>query len=165
MTRATPQHRSSRSLSFLGALLLAGCAQEPLSVPYDQLYVPCETDIDCPREAPECYTHRFYTAPIRENVVEFRQCSRTCSVRRPCRDGTINNGDDGDFVVVSGYCGYEDERGVHDRLAQADMGHCLDGGNNRYEEYPTCSTQGTARVEVFDGRGYASPCLPPPLEP
>jgi hypothetical protein len=163
MTRRTDRPCSACTL--LGLVALLGCAQEPLSVPYDQLYVPCESDEDCPREAPECYTHRFYTAPVREDVVEFRQCSRPCSTSRQCRDGLINNGDDGDLVVVSGYCGIEDEQGVYDRLAERDDGHCLDGGNSRYAEYPECPTHGTSRVEVFDGYGYGSPCLPPPLEP
>jgi hypothetical protein len=161
MTR--PAARPWRSAWLLSALALMGCHQDPLSVPIDELYVPCISDEDCPREASECYTHRFYTAPNREVTVAYRQCSRSCSSDRQCRDGTLENGDEGDIPVVIGFCVLEDGFGVYDGSADAQSGHCLDGGNRFEPTFPECPTQGTMSTEIFSGTGYVSICLPDPL--
>jgi hypothetical protein len=151
-------------VGLLSALVLAGCHQDPLSVPFDELYVPCISDEDCPREASECYTHRFYTAPNREVTVAYRQCSRSCSAHNDCRDGTLENGDDGDISVVSGLCMVQDEFGVYDRRSDSRSGHCLDVGNGFEPTLPECPTHGTMDTEIYSGLDYAQVCLPDALE-
>lgn len=161
MTRsAATLWRSGWIVSFVALL---GCPQESLSVPFDELYVPCVADEDCPLEASECYSHHFYTAPSRQATVAYRQCSRRCSSHRECRDGTLENGDDGDIPVVSGFCMLEDELGVYDRSSDTRSGHCLDAGNGFEPTLPRCPTQGTIYTEIYSGADYVSICLPDPL--
>jgi hypothetical protein len=152
--------RTTTWMLWASLLSATGC-NSGLSVPYDEIYVPCVTDEDCPREASECRTHRFYTAPSRTEVEEYRQCSRAC---RPgtCPDGTVSELEGARDIVVDGSCLAIDEAGVFDGLREFSDGYCVAYPNRRRPDLPRCPTRGTEVTEVSVGTGFGSFCLPAP---
>lgn len=153
--------RTTTWVLWASLLCAAGC--EPgLSVPYDELYAPCATNEDCPREAPECRTHRFYTGPSRTEVEEYRQCSRACRRSSDCPNGTVPELEGARLTVVDGFCLATDEAGVFDRSVESDDGYCLDHGNGQDPTLPRCPTRGTEATDVWIGSRRGGFCLPVP---
>ena len=74
--------RTTTWMLWASLLSATGCSSG-LSVPYDEIYVSCVTDEDCPREASECRTHRFYTFPSRTEVEEYRHTNEMdgCTIK------------------------------------------------------------------------------------
>jgi len=151
--------RTTTWMLWASLLSATGCSSG-LSVPYDEIYVSCVTDEDCPREASECRTQRFYTGPSRTEVEEYRQCSRACRPGRNCPDGTVSELEGARTIVVDGFCLATDEAGVFDRSVEFSDGYCIARQNVRRPDLPRCPTRGTAVTEVFIGTEFASFCLP-----
>ncbi len=153
--------RTTTWMLWASLLSATGC-NSGLSVPYDEIYVSCVTDEDCPREASECRTQRFYTGPSRTEVEEYRQCSRACRPGRSCPDGTVSELEGARSIVVPGFCLSIDEAGVFDRSVEFSDGYCLVTENHQSPTLPRCPTRGTDITDVFIGTQRASFCLPAP---
>ena len=158
-------------------LACVGCTADGLSVPYDQIYVACETNADCPREAPLCHLHRVRDAATDGAIVEVRQCTRRCTAgTRSCAGFDIYLFEGEPARILGARCVGVDEDDVYDFSAvglefRYPEGYCFDLGiepsvQSRLESmglfYPDCPTLGTEpRRIVSDDQGTLHRvCLP-----